>query len=528
MKPVVYISYTRDSDQHLYEIDRLANRLESKGQIKVVLDLWEINDPEDWNEWVTQQIQRADFTLVVCSSIYHQKIMHNTDAGEGVPWNGGIMRRFLFDSSLEEQFIPILLSNGSEKHLVSSLKQQPVFSPNEGESFLKLYAYLLREYGRKKRTTSGPATSAPPKSTGLLDRLSKVIGSLVGSRSTTSAPPPSPRISLPKELSLDDFDFGEQSAGAEPPEEVGIEPEMAAPVEEEMEEMAPPDEEDDTITKGGPVPSPAAPSENPFQAGHILYAIPEHMTLSEPTLCRVRIAPESIAEEKLRERLTEKEAEAAKTEGLQVTSMMRVELEDARQKDNFIITHRNSPEQPILPFTFTEWGFEVTPKRPGHYALLLRVIAKLNVPGFGERPFDVATLDRAIQVTATATADEEEPFTTQTVPDPTWDEEDQRATEQALAAGRADKAIERLANFVQDKDEEFHHQLILLQGRWSDNTNQLQEGRIRAEDWDVVNNKVRFAVVQLMKKIQEAFPESGEDSGTIDWQKETETLKEIA
>ena len=207
---------------------------------------------------------------------------------------------------------------------------------------------------------------------------------------------------------------------------------------------------------------------------------------------------------------------------------MRVELEDAQQKDNFTITHRNSPEQPILPFTFTEWGFEVTPKRPGHYALLLRVIAKLNIPGFGERPFDVATLDRAIQVTATASAEEREPFTTQTIPDPTWDKDDQQAAEQALAAGRADKAIERLANFVQDKDQEFHLQLILLQGRWNDNTNQLQEGRIRAEDWDVVNNKVRFAVIQLMKKIQEAFPESGDEGGSIDWQKESDTLKEIA
>lgn len=264
-----------------------------------------------------------------------------------------------------------------------------------------------------------------------------------------------------------------------------------------------------------PEPSPQAPSgsqfgntQNPFQKGKILYAIPPNMKLAEAIRCRIRIAPEALEDETLRSGLTDEERRHATEEGIRITPVMKVELVEAQaQEASFEILSRNSAEQPILPFMPTEWAFDVTPKRPGHYALLLRVSAKIQIAGFGERSFDVAVLDRAIKVTTTDEALNPVAFEEQPIPDPTWDEADDQAVYQALTIGRVDRAIERIINFVQDKDVQVRDTLILLQFRWNDNSNHLQQGIITTADWDTINNQVRRAIGGLLKELRTHFSE---------------------
>ncbi|MEZ4985612.1 MAG: hypothetical protein R2795_11355 [Saprospiraceae bacterium] len=40
-----------------------------------------------------------------------------------------------------------------------------------------------------------------------------------------------------------------------------------------------------------PAPAPTPTAAHPFQEGQILYAIPGHIPLGNPTTCTVRIAP---------------------------------------------------------------------------------------------------------------------------------------------------------------------------------------------------------------------------------------------
>lgn len=370
---------------------------------------------------------------------------------------------------------------------------------------------------------SAPATAPPPKAAKKPSLLDKAVDQFKdwfpGKRSDSSKPDipvkgPSKRIptTIPPRKSK-----------AKPPTSSGAEP-----PEEELEKMAPPPAADSgpkasTTYVPPPAPPPPAPAPtapppvSPFQKGKILYAIPATMALAQACRCRVRIAPTTTDEAELMEGLTEKEKAAATREGLKITSVMKVELEEVGTVGNFTIVARNNVEQPILPFGFTEWGFDVTPQRPGHYALLLRVTAKVQVPGFGERPFDVAVLDRAIQVSTTDVPAAEIAFAEQPVPDPDWDDADDAAVLLALSQARLDLAIERITNFVQDKDREFQNTLVLLQGRWQDNTNQLQAGRIAAADWDIVNNKVRYAITDLVKQLRIAFPSQG-TPGAMDWQ----------
>ena len=335
-----------------------------------------------------------------------------------------------------------------------------------------------------------PTTAPTPKGGGIFDRAVEMFRKR-WPKTKPSSRPPSPRFPSrhkDKGGSIPDRSTGSASGGFEPPEDPAPPPPPA------------------------PAPAPQEPSmtnvggvQNPFRQGKILYSIPPNMKLAEEVRCTIRIATKDIQNELLRAGLSEKEKEDATQEGIQITQVMKVELVEANAADpSFKIVARNSAEQPILPFMPTEWSFLVTPQRPGHYALLLRVTAKIMIPGFGERPFDVAVLDRAIQVTTTGEAVAEE-FTEQTIPDHSWDEADEQAVHQALLLGRVDRAIERIINFVQDKDNDFRDTLLLLQFRWNDNSNQLERQLITTSDWDKVNNQVRLAITKLLQQLRDQF-----------------------
>lgn len=373
------------------------------------------------------------------------------------------------------------------------------------EQVKKRLYQLLSRLSPRQSPPNRPAKSAarPTKSKGgifnrAIEKLKDVF--------TSGASSPARSIPANAEAVERAPQLEEMSAGAGPPEEVNTSTE-------------PPE----TAEPGTPKPGTATAS--PFQKGKILYAIPNEMALATVSRCNIKIAPEQISDEELRSGLTAEEKAAATQESLKITSVMKVELQEAQEGDNFEIVSRNNSEQPILPFMATEWSFDITPRRPGHYALLLRVTAKVQVPGFGERPFDVAVLDRAIQVNTSDQAAPKIDFEEQAIPDPNWDSNDEKAVEHALLQGRVDLAIARIVNFVQDKDEDFRNTLLLLQFRWNDNSNQLQHKLISAADWDLVNNQVRFGITQLLEELKRNYA-PGITSSNMDWKKEEKLLRE--
>ncbi len=492
----IFISHTRDSADHHYEVESLAKYLSFKGNMTVVYDCWDTPPPRGWDAWVNTAVRQADFVLVICSSVYYEKVLHDQSEVQPPSWSGPAMRHLLFNNKfLAHKWVPVLLTNGQPKHILSPLKRIqpiPVKSVDQVDFLVHFIqqAHLLVHNPRE-------TTQAPRSPIGrILDMFKEWLPT---ARSTPSHPPPSPRITgnstwddlMPNKPQLD-----HAISGGDPNDTAESAPE--AP------------------------PSPAPIS--PFQKGTILYAIPDQMMLGKSTLCRIRIAPEMVSQEALEDQLTEDEKEIAKRESLDISPVMRVILEEAGETSRLSITARNSPEQPVLPFRPTEWGFDITPSTPGHCALILRVSAKIQVPGFGERPFDVSSLNRAILVTTTGDM-ETASFVEQPIPDPTWDEGDEIAVNDHLNASRADKAIERLANFLQDKDTELYDKLIMLQWRWNDNTNQLNSNRISAKDWDLVNSKVRFALLGVLKVVREAFP-LGDEPTTVDWQPAYDLIEE--
>ncbi len=369
--------------------------------------------------------------------------------------------------------------------------------------------------------TAPPPTSPPKPRGGIFDKAIDIFKDLLPSKPKRSKPGAGAsfpqRAEGAKGFPKEDFEASDEV------------PPIDFPREEEMSAGAPPPPPPPlpppSVPSPAPAPTPAPDVSSPFQKGKILYAIPDQMAIAKASRCRVRIAPEQISDEELFDGLLPEERSAAAKELIKITSVMKVALVEAQEGDNFDIVSRNNEEQPILPFMPTEWSFDVTPRRPGHYALLLRVTAKVQIPGFGERPFDVAVLDRSIQVNTKDEPSAQVDFQEQPIPDPEWDHEDEKAVANALLHGRVDLAIERIINFVQDKDTDFRDTLLLLQFRWNDNSNQLQNKLISAADWDRVNNQVRYAITQLLAELKEHYA-PGVAVSKLNWRSEENNLRD--
>ena len=70
--PKVFISYSHDDRPHQDRILNLSNRLRRDG-IDCRIDQYEISPPQGWPRWMDEQIEEADYVLVVCTQEYHQR-----------------------------------------------------------------------------------------------------------------------------------------------------------------------------------------------------------------------------------------------------------------------------------------------------------------------------------------------------------------------------------------------------------------------------------------------------------------------
>ncbi len=65
-EPIVFISYSHESDQHLEWVLRLATDLRARG-IDAILDQWDLSPGQDAVAFMEQSIARADRVLLLLS-----------------------------------------------------------------------------------------------------------------------------------------------------------------------------------------------------------------------------------------------------------------------------------------------------------------------------------------------------------------------------------------------------------------------------------------------------------------------------
>lgn len=140
--PIVFISYTHDSEEHLDKVLEFSNKLRSEG-IDAVLDQYEDSPPEGWPRWMDRQIRNADYVIMICTPLYFKRVMGEEDPGIGLGgiWESGLIYQHLYnEGGINKKFIPVLFSeNSSYKDIPTPLQGATHYIADNERSFDKLY-----------------------------------------------------------------------------------------------------------------------------------------------------------------------------------------------------------------------------------------------------------------------------------------------------------------------------------------------------------------------------------------------------
>ena len=148
----VFISYSHDSQAHRDFVRGIAHRLRGDG-LDCVIDQYINGFPsEGWLRWMENEVEAADFVLLVCTETYLRRYRgHETSGGgKGVTFEGVVISQSLYDTYYcNNKFVPLLPEGGDFGHVPLPLKQYTAYTlPTDYDN---LYRYL----------TSQPEYAAP-------------------------------------------------------------------------------------------------------------------------------------------------------------------------------------------------------------------------------------------------------------------------------------------------------------------------------------------------------------------------------
>lgn len=149
--PRVFISYAQESDPHSAWVLALAYKLAHWG-ILPVIDRFCNWPKRGWRAWMSEQIESADWVLIVCTAEYLRRFDGNAPAGigRGVRWESLHITQQLYDHKLSnKRFVPVLPPGEDEGSIPLPLRDNPKFHLHS--EFEALYRLL----------TDQPATPAP-------------------------------------------------------------------------------------------------------------------------------------------------------------------------------------------------------------------------------------------------------------------------------------------------------------------------------------------------------------------------------
>ena len=145
--PKVFISYSWDSKELKERVLELSNRLRADG-VDCNIDQYEIAPSEGWSIWMINQIEWADFVLVVCSEQYEQRFRGREVAGRGlgVKWEGAIITQTIYDNEAKNtKFIPIVFSSQNLNYIPSPLRGTSHYILTAEDNYQDLFRHLTHQ-----------------------------------------------------------------------------------------------------------------------------------------------------------------------------------------------------------------------------------------------------------------------------------------------------------------------------------------------------------------------------------------------
>lgn len=139
--PKVFVSYSHDSLEHAERVLKVAERLRNEG-VDAKLDQYVSGTPsEGWPRWMLNQLDWAEFVLVVCTETYYRRFRghENLGQGRGADWEGNLITLEMYDAkSITTRFVPILFDRQNERFIPEPLRGHTRYLLNSGVPTRKL------------------------------------------------------------------------------------------------------------------------------------------------------------------------------------------------------------------------------------------------------------------------------------------------------------------------------------------------------------------------------------------------------
>ncbi len=108
------------------------------------------------------EIDSADFVLVICSNAYYRRFRGHEEPGKGKgsDWEGAIITQALYEArSRTDKFVPVAMAPGQDDFIPEPLRGMTRYVLNNSADYRKLCEFLKGEAG----VTPGPILDAPSK-----------------------------------------------------------------------------------------------------------------------------------------------------------------------------------------------------------------------------------------------------------------------------------------------------------------------------------------------------------------------------
>lgn len=140
-EPMVFISYSHDSEEHKNWVLQLATRLRSNG-VNVILDRWNLKLGSDLASFMERGLSKSQRIVSVCSDIYVKKA--NEGKG-GAGYEKQIMTAEFINDQNTNWVIPLIKNNPSTKKTPTFLGGRMYISFEEPHLYESKYEELLRD-----------------------------------------------------------------------------------------------------------------------------------------------------------------------------------------------------------------------------------------------------------------------------------------------------------------------------------------------------------------------------------------------
>lgn len=185
-KSRVFVSYSHDSPSHCSRVEEFSRKLRSEG-IDCALDVHEGVPQKQWPMWMEEQIEQADFVLLVYTETYARRAADTEQpgVGKGVRWEVHLVRSDIYlDPTRSSRYIPITFHSDDLKYVSKFLAGTNIYSLDRPGDFQRVLKHLRRELKTDRTEVSTPFVQEPGSGTeerlrrpGALDLVYTIIPS---------------------------------------------------------------------------------------------------------------------------------------------------------------------------------------------------------------------------------------------------------------------------------------------------------------------------------------------------------------